>query len=72
MTISLRCDNNKKAGEVDADSLAFVVRCRTCSDVWGRPVYHRWSLGKILEAIGRGQRDGVVYPEGERQAGADR
>jgi hypothetical protein len=70
--ISLRCDNNKKAGEIDAASLAFVVRCRTCSDVWGRPVYHKWPIGKVLEAIGRGQVDGVVYPEGELPVGADR
>ncbi len=65
MTISLKCDNHKKAAEVDPATLAFVVKCRTCSDVWGRPVYHHWPIGKVLEAIGRGQVDGVVYPEPE-------
>lgn len=66
--LQLRCDNNRKAGEVDAASLAFVVKCRTCSDVWGRPVYHRWPIGKVLDAIGRGQVDGVVYPDGDPPA----
>ena len=63
--IEIRCDNNRKIGEVDPETLSLVTKCRTCSDVWGRPVYHRVPLGKILLAIGRGQVDGVVYPDGE-------
>ena len=63
--ISIRCDNNKKLGEIDPATLSLSYKCRTCSDVWGRPVYHRLPLGRILDAIGRGQHDGVVYTDSE-------
>jgi hypothetical protein len=69
--IEIRCDNNKKLAEIDPATLSLVTKCRTCSDVWGRPVFHRVSLGTILLAIGRGQVDGVVYPEGELPVGAE-
>ena len=63
--IEIRCDNNKKHGEVDPRTLSLTFRCRTCSDVWGRPVFHRLPIGKILNAIGAGVTDGVVYTDSE-------
>jgi len=62
--IELRCKNGRLVGEIDPESISLRVPCKTCTSVWGYPVYHRWTLGKLLEAIGRGQRDGVVHPEG--------
>lgn len=63
--IELRCSNNRLLGEFDPATLSLVKKCPTCSRVWGRPVYHRLSLGRLLGALGRGQVDGVVYADGE-------
>lgn len=63
--IELRCKNNRLLGEIDPETISFVKKCQTCSTVWRHPVYHRVPLGKILNAIGRGQRGGVVYPDGD-------
>lgn len=69
--LELRCRNGRLLGEVDLETLTLRMPCKTCRSVWGRPVYHRWPLGKLLEAMGKGQRDGVVYPEGELPADTD-
>lgn len=60
--IELRCGNNRKAGEVDPATLSFTFKCSLCSDVQNRAVYHHWPLGRILNAIGAGLQNGVVYP----------
>lgn len=62
MTLELRCQNNRKAGEIDPVSQALTFKCRTCSDVQGRPVFHHWPLWRILRALSIGQVEGVVFP----------
>jgi hypothetical protein len=60
--LELRCRHNRKAAEVDASSIAVVYKCRTCTEVQGRPVFHKWALADLIRAIATGQVEGVVFP----------
>lgn len=60
--LELRCRNNKKAAEFDPDTLSLLIPCATCTDVWGRKVYHRWTVADVLRAVGNGNHDGIVHP----------
>src|SRR5699024_7215700 len=61
--ISLRCQNNRKAAEVNPESGTLEIKCRTCSNVWGRTITHPWSIDRLQKAIAAGQHDGVMYPD---------
>lgn len=63
--IELRCDTSLHA-KFHPERDEIEIKCKSCTRVQGRPVYHRWPLAQILEQYQRGEIGGVCPPAGER------
>lgn len=60
--LELRCENNLH-GKLDPERELLEIKCRWCTRVHGRPVFHRWPLREIIDRYDRGELNGVCQPQ---------